>query len=55
VENVSADRGIDQFVESLKGQPVFIGMQAEGREWPQLFSNSLAPSASLIDAPCHPG
>ena len=32
------DRGIERFVQSLKGQPVFIGMQAEGREWPRLFS-----------------
>lgn len=26
------------FVESLKGQPVFLGMQAEGREWVTMFS-----------------
>jgi len=37
---ITDDRGIDQFVKSLKGQPVFIGMQAEGREWPQLFSKA---------------
>jgi hypothetical protein len=26
------------FVESMKGQPVFVGMQAEGREWVSMFS-----------------
>lgn len=26
------------FVESMKGQPAFLGMQAEGREWVGLFS-----------------
>ncbi len=35
---ITDDRGIEQLVASLKGQPVFIGMQAEGREWPRLFS-----------------
>jgi hypothetical protein len=35
---ITDDRGIEQFVESMKGQPVFVGMQAEGREWPKLFS-----------------
>jgi sugar phosphate isomerase/epimerase len=35
---VTDDRGIERYVASLQGQPVFIGMQAEGREWPRLFS-----------------
>jgi hypothetical protein len=35
---ITDDRGIEQFVAGVKGQPVFIGMQAEGREWPTLFS-----------------
>ncbi len=35
---ITDDRGIERFVQSLKGRPVFIGMQAEGREWPRLFS-----------------
>jgi hypothetical protein len=35
---ITDDRGIEDFVAALKGQPVFVGMQAEGREWPQLFS-----------------
>jgi hypothetical protein len=37
---ITDDRGIDRFVASLKGRPVFIGMQAEGREWPRLFSKA---------------
>ena len=32
------DRDALQFIRSLKGRPVYIGMQAEGREWPRLFS-----------------
>jgi hypothetical protein len=35
---ITDDHGIDAFVRSLAGQPVFVGMQAEGREWPRLFS-----------------
>jgi hypothetical protein len=35
---VQDDAGIRQFVESMRGQPVFVGMQAEGREWTQMFS-----------------
>jgi hypothetical protein len=35
---VTDDRAAVQFIESLRGQPVFVGMQAEGREWQQLFS-----------------
>jgi len=35
---VNSDEGIYQFLESMKGQPVFIAMQAEGREWVNTFS-----------------
>ena len=35
---ITDDRGIDEYVKKLAGHPVFIGMQAEGREWPRLFS-----------------
>ena len=37
---ITDDQGIEQYIDSLKGQPVFIGMQAEGREWPRLFSKA---------------
>jgi hypothetical protein len=35
---VQNDASAGDFVESLKGQPVFIAMQAEGREWVEMFS-----------------
>ncbi len=35
---VTNDAGIDAFLKSMAGAPVFLGMQAEGREWPTLFS-----------------
>lgn len=35
---ITTDEGITQFLETMKGQPVFIGMQAEGREWVNMFS-----------------
>lgn len=43
---VQDDATAQQFVESLKGQPVFIAMQAEGREWTQMFSSK---TAALFD------
>lgn len=35
---VTNDAGIDAFLKTVAGAPVFVGMQAEGREWPTLFS-----------------
>jgi len=35
---VQDDESARRFAESLRGQPVFIAMQAEGREWTQMFS-----------------
>ncbi|MHB1035850.1 MAG: hypothetical protein ACYC0Y_14515 [Pirellulales bacterium] len=35
---ITNDRDIEAFLQSMRGQPVYIGMQAEGREWPTLFS-----------------
>jgi hypothetical protein len=32
------DDAVRTYVDSLKGQPVFIAMQGEGREWTQMFS-----------------
>ncbi len=37
---ITDDEGIDEFLESIKGYPVFKGMQAEGREWVDLFSKN---------------
>ncbi|WCJ60348.1 DUF1080 domain-containing protein [Fontisphaera persica] len=35
---ITNDAGIDQFLREMKGQPVFVAMQAEGREWVNMFS-----------------
>jgi hypothetical protein len=35
---VHDDAGVDRFVASMASQPLFIGMQAEGREWMTLIS-----------------
>jgi hypothetical protein len=35
---IQTDRDAVAFVESMKAKPVFVGMQAEGREWLTLFS-----------------
>ena len=35
---IENDDGARAFFESMKGQPVFIAMQAEGREWMQMFT-----------------
>jgi hypothetical protein len=37
-----------QFLESLQGQPCFIAMQAEGREWTQMFSRGAAARFDYI-------
>ncbi len=36
--SVTNDAGIYAYLESMRGQPVFVAMQAEGREWLKLFS-----------------
>ncbi|HOD84459.1 MAG: hypothetical protein BWX88_04778 [Planctomycetes bacterium ADurb.Bin126] len=35
---ITDDKGIEAFVASMKGRCVFLGMQAEGREWVKTFS-----------------
>lgn len=35
---ITDDKGIEDFVAGMKGKPVFLGMQAEGREWVKTFS-----------------
>ncbi len=35
---VKTDEGARKYVQSLQGLPVFIAMQAEGREWVKMFS-----------------
>jgi hypothetical protein len=35
---VTNDAGVEAFLATVRGQPVFAGMQAEGREWVNLFT-----------------
>ena len=35
---ITNDAGINAALETFKGQPVFVAMQAEGREWVKMFS-----------------
>jgi hypothetical protein len=44
-ENDDAARA---FIDSLKGAPVFVAMQAEGREWTQMFSRRVAEMFDYI-------
>ena len=43
---VQDDEAARKFVETMKGQPCFVAMQAEGREWTQMFSH---PPPRLFD------
>lgn len=36
--SVTNDAGINAYLDSVKGKPVFVAMQAEGREWVKMFS-----------------
>ena len=45
---VQDDQGAVLFLEDLKGQPCFIAMQAEGREWTQMFSRGIAARFDYI-------
>ena len=35
---VTDDKGLRAYVDTMKGQGIYVGMQAEGREWVELFS-----------------
>jgi hypothetical protein len=43
---IENDDGARRFADSMKGQPIFVAMQAEGREWTQMFSRR---AAALFD------
>jgi hypothetical protein len=45
---VETDKGARDFFESLKGQPVFRAMQAEGREWTGMFSKETVKQFDYI-------
>ncbi len=44
---VDNDAGVRRFLESMKGQPMFIAMQAEGREWTQMVSRGAAGGSTM--------
>ena len=35
---IANDAGVEDFLASMKGQPAFVALQGEGREWVKLFS-----------------
>ena len=45
---VQDDAAAIAFCESMKGQPIFVGMQAEGREWTNMFSLHAAAQFDYI-------
>ncbi len=45
---VQDDRGAMAYLESMKGQPCFVAMQAEGREWTRMFSRGVASRFDYI-------
>jgi hypothetical protein len=45
---IETDAGIEEFRRSMEGQPVFIAMQAEGREWLELFSPQAAAKFDYV-------
>ncbi len=42
------DAAVMAYVDSMKGQPCFVAMQAEGREWTQMFSRRAAAQFDYI-------
>ncbi len=45
---VTNDEGLKEYIKSLEGKPVFIGMQAEGREWVNLFSPEVIAQCDYV-------
>lgn len=45
---VQDDAAAAEFCASMKGQPFFAGMQAEGREWTSMFSSQVAAGFDYI-------
>jgi hypothetical protein len=35
---IQNDAGLNEYLKTMQGQPVFVAMQAEGREWVKMFS-----------------
>lgn len=46
--SITNDAGVADFLKMVSGQPVFAGMQAEGREWVTLFSREAAAKFDYV-------
>ncbi|MGO9274388.1 MAG: family 16 glycoside hydrolase [Terriglobia bacterium] len=49
---ITNDAGVLDFLASMKGQPAFIGLQGEGREWVTLFSRETIAKFDYIFTDC---
>src|SRR4030042_6432196 len=45
---VTDDEGARRFIKELRNKPVYIGMQAEGREWLKLFSKEVIAELDYV-------
>ena len=45
---VTNDAGLQRFLDSLEGKPVYAAMQAEGREWVNMFSPEMIAKADYV-------
>jgi len=49
---ITNDAGVLDFLASMKGQPCFVGLQGEGREWVTLFSRETIAKFDYIFTDC---
>ena len=49
---ITSDAGVLDFLASMKGQPCFVGLQGEGREWVTLFSRETIAKFDYIFTDC---
>ena len=49
---ITNDAGVLDFLASMKGQPCFVGLQGEGREWVTLFSRGTIAKFDYIFTDC---
>jgi hypothetical protein len=49
---IQDDQGIEDYLANMKGQPVFVAMQAEGREWVNTFSKEAVAKFDYVFSDC---
>jgi len=49
---ITTDAGVEDFLAGMKGQPAFVGLQGEGREWVTLFSREVIAKFDYIFTDC---